>query len=151
MTDSGGVNRPIGYWLRLVDSLLTERINTAQRRHSMTRVEWQILNVLREAAEPSASRVAEVMRPFASQDELDEVLVALTKRGWVEARAENRFALTRVGVEVFENAQQAQAAVREQLMSSVTTDEYLLVVAVLQRMATSLQAHDPGQGSPSGD
>lgn len=56
MTDSGGVNRPIGYWLRLVDSLLTERINTAQRRHSMTRVEWQILNVLREAAEPSASR-----------------------------------------------------------------------------------------------
>lgn len=91
------------------------------------------------------------MRPFASQDELDEVLVALTKRGWVEARAENRFALTRVGVEVFENAQQAQTAVRELFMSSVTTDEYLLVVSVLQRMATSLQAHDPGQELPGAD
>lgn len=142
MPESESMGRPIGYWLRLVDGLLTARVDAAQRQHGMTRLEWQILNLLREGVAPSTARVAEIMRPFAAPEAVDAMLASLTAREWVECRADDSCDLTEAGAEVLALAQQAQAGVRARLMTNVTPDEYQLVVAVLQRIATNLQEPD---------
>jgi hypothetical protein len=39
---------PIGYYVKLVDQLFTERINAVQAEFDLTRVTWQILNFISE-------------------------------------------------------------------------------------------------------
>ena len=38
--------RPIGYWLRLVDGLIDDQFAGTLDEHGVTRMQWQLLNVL---------------------------------------------------------------------------------------------------------
>jgi hypothetical protein len=41
-------HRPIGYWLKEADRLITERVNAVQAANGVTRTQWQVLNMLHE-------------------------------------------------------------------------------------------------------
>ncbi|MBC7518186.1 MAG: MarR family transcriptional regulator [Microbacteriaceae bacterium] len=41
------MDRPIGFWLKLVDQLIDERFDTTLDEHGVTRRQWQMLNLLR--------------------------------------------------------------------------------------------------------
>ena len=75
---------PIGYWLKKADELLTARINEAQEANGLTRTEWQILNVLHEAAPVAKSQIVETLSPFGDPASLGSAVDALVDRGLVE-------------------------------------------------------------------
>ena len=56
-------NRPIGFWLRLVDGLINEQFDATVEEHGVTRRQWQIMNVLAEAP-ATARRLADLGAPL---------------------------------------------------------------------------------------
>ena len=40
--------RPLGYWLKLVDSLIDEQFAATLEEHGVTRRQWQVLNLLEQ-------------------------------------------------------------------------------------------------------
>jgi hypothetical protein len=48
--------RPIGYWLKRTDELLTERLGDVFAGDGLTRVHWQVLNVPAQARGTRSSR-----------------------------------------------------------------------------------------------
>ena len=57
------MDRPIGFWLKLVDQLIDERFDTTLDEHGVTRRQWQMLNLLSRGASNRAELDAAVA-PF---------------------------------------------------------------------------------------
>lgn len=57
------MDRPIGFWLKLVDQLIDERFDTTLDEHGVTRRQWQMLNLLSRGAADQAALDAAVA-PF---------------------------------------------------------------------------------------
>ena len=75
--------KPIGYWLKLLDRRIDESFDAIFAEHQLSRRHWQVLNVLRHGDDP-----AEALRPFWDDQERtpDEVVAELAGRGWVTGR-----------------------------------------------------------------
>ena len=125
--------RPIGWWLKRADALLTERVDEAQRACGLTRLEWQALNAVRGGED-----VAAALRPFCNADKASEVLAGLETRG-LTATAGARHTLTREGDALYDRALSAQQGVREQSMAGIAPGEYAATVAVLERLVQNLE------------
>ena len=137
---------PIGYWLKRADELLTARIDEAQRENGLTRLDWQALNVVRDAvaeadgdadgAEPSL--VAEALAPFAPAATVTGALDSLRERGLV-AEADGRVRLSASGAETYDRALTSQKAVREGAFAGIERGDYETTVAVLRRLVENLE------------
>jgi DNA-binding MarR family transcriptional regulator len=133
--------RPIGYWLKHVDRLIDETLLRTLSADDLSRRHWQVLNTL--AAGPANVRaLADVLRPFVGDEPLaiDRVIDDLVRRGWL--RPENgSFELSEQGRAAHTRVQERVAATRQRLRAGITDEEYLQVVAILQRMAANLESH----------
>lgn len=131
--------RPLGFWLRLVDGLINEQFDTMVEEHGVTRRQWQILNVLAE--QPStAAELNDALKPFFSQtadessaEHLDELL----ESGWV-SNAGDRFSLTDLGRSSLASLGEVVDRNRQRITEGVSADEYDAALDVLQRMARNL-------------
>ena len=131
--------RPIGWWLKRADALLTERVDEALRACGLTRLEWQALNAVRAGED-----VVAALRPFADAARVGEVLAGLETQGLTEP-AGGRSALTGAGAALYDRTLTVQRGVREQSMAGIAPDEYATTVAVLERLAENL-AESGGAG-----
>lgn len=130
--------RPIGFWLKLVDTLIDDHLADALRDHGLSRLDWQVLNVVRDGATDIAA-IAGQLRPFLATGASDVAIVVdeLRSRGWitVESRAV-RFAPEREPG--FASVQQLVASARRAAVEGIDPSEYLAVLSVLERMARNL-------------
>lgn len=132
-------NRPIGFWLRLVDGLIGEQFEATAEEHGITRRQWQIMNVLAE--HPATSpQLDESLKPFFKQtpDESSaEHLDELIESAWV---AENggTFKLTDQGHRSLAALGEVVERNRLQATEGIADDEYEAALDVLQRMARNL-------------
>jgi len=131
-------NLPIGYWLRRADELLTVRIDAVQRENGLTRLGWQILNVVRDGGEVTPDDVASILAPFASAAEIRDTLAALRDRGLLTA-ADGRHRITELGSDLYQRALAAQQAIREAAFAGVERDEYETTLGVLRRLVENLE------------
>lgn len=139
MTDQ----RPIGYWLKLVDRLIDEQFASTLDEHGVTRRQWQLLSVLSRGAS-TIEQLDEAIAPFLSADPVGaasessaEHLSELIESGWVAA--------TPVGYETTERGQGAYGRLAEvvgqnrtRIANGITEEEYRSTVDVLERMARNL-------------
>jgi DNA-binding MarR family transcriptional regulator len=130
--------RPIGYWLKRADVLLTQRIDEVQRANGLTRLEWQALNVVRDGG-ATAEKVAEALRPFADAELVTLTLAGLVGRHVVQATAARTFELTADGHALFARAAEAQAGVRARAMNGISESDYATTVATLERLVKNLE------------
>ena len=147
MTQAPKPDRPIGYWLKQVDQLLTEQINKAQAAHGVSRSQWQVLNIINEAGRTSKERIFETMQTFIDAPQLDDIITRLIERGWVEQLVDKtagtvKFQLTEEGLRQHESILDKQKEVRRRAMQGIREDEYALVIQVLQQMASNLQENN---------
>jgi DNA-binding MarR family transcriptional regulator len=142
MTQPAGPQRPIGYWLKQVDALLTEEIDRAQAQHGVTRLEWQTLNLIAAQGSTSRTSLHTTLAPFADDQRLDEIAGQLVTRGFVAASAsetgEATYALTSTGQQQHAAILSTQQRVRQRATEGISADEYAAAVDVLQRMAHNL-------------
>src|SRR4051794_21201458 len=84
MTDQ----RPIGFWLKLVDRLIDEQFATTLEEHGVTRRQWQLLNVLSlgpSTVEQLDNAIAPFLAGGESGESSTEHLTELIDSGWVDA------------------------------------------------------------------
>lgn len=140
--------RPIGFWLKLVDQLVDDQFGASFEEHGVTRRQWQMMNLLTDGP-ASEKQLTDGLKPFFPVVEPGtsvELIEELRESGWV-ALDEDQYQLTDLGRRSLENLRGAVERIREQLTENVSDDEYTALVAVLQRMATNL-GWDETQDNP---
>ncbi|HEY8535829.1 MAG TPA: hypothetical protein VIL25_05250 [Vicinamibacterales bacterium] len=138
------MQKPIGYWLKRIDALLTAHIDRAQRSLGLTRTTWQVLNVVKELGAARLEQVAEALSPFVDAEGAAAAADELSHRGWLDGdgSAERPYVLSPAGRDGHAKALEVQQQVRHRAMAGITPDDYLVAMRVLETMAANLEAGD---------
>ena len=143
MTDQ----RPIGFWLKLVDRLIDEQFASTLEEHGVTRRQWQLLNVLSRGA-ATVEQLDVAVAPFlavrddAAPESSAEHLGELIDSAWVDATPAG-YELTDRGVAAFRRLADVVAEQRTTVARGITDAEYLATVDVLTRVAHNLGWTEP--------
>lgn len=131
--------RPIGFWLKLVDQLVDDEFGSSFEEHGVTRRQWQMMNLLTDgpATEKELSDGLKPYFPVVETGTSVELIEELRESGWV-ALEDGQYQLTDLGRRSLENLRGGVERIREQLTENVSEEEYSALVEVLQRMATNL-------------
>jgi len=142
---TGPVDRPIGYWLKLVDRLIDESFDEVFHRSGLTRRHWQVLNTIREGVSEETD-VDGVLSPFTGASagprhgagtavtaEIDD----LVRRGWV-TRSDTGLTVTVAGNHAYHDLLDAVSTSRERVAEGISREEYAQTVATLEHMARNL-------------
>jgi hypothetical protein len=130
--------RPIGYWLRLVDGLIDEQFAGTLDEHGVTRMQWQLLNVLARG-QASVEMLDAAVAPFLAaggETTLDH-LTELIESAWVDATPTG-YELTERGHGALARLTNVVAEQRTVMSAGVTEDGYHTTIQTLEQMARNL-------------
>lgn len=134
-----GSERPIGYWLKKLDSLIDGQFERQLSEASVSRRQWQLLNLLEDGPRSVPDLQAE-LEPFLQGDagDLEDALARLVTRGWAES-TDNIANLTETGQAQFGLVKAKVAELRQGLVAGISPEEYEATIDVLARMAANLE------------
>jgi hypothetical protein len=130
--------RPIGYWLRLVDGLINDQFARTLDEHGVTRMQWQLMNVLARG-QASVEMLDAAVKPYLVADgetTLDH-LTELIESAWVDATPTG-YELTERGHGALDRLTNVVAGQRTEMAAGVSEDEYLTTTRTLEQMARNL-------------
>lgn len=132
--------RPIGYWLKLVDQLIERAFLSALDEHGVTRLQWQLLNVLARGVS-TVEQLDEAIRPFLGATNPDETsaehLTELIDSAWVDATPSG-YEMTDRGRTAFGTLSDVVGQQRARLAAGITETEYNATVGALEKMARNM-------------
>ncbi len=131
--------RPIGFWLKLVDGLIEEQFATTLDEHGVTRRQWQLLNVLARG-ESSVEQLDAAIAPFLATDSDDsslDHLSELIESSWVDATPSG-YELTERGRSALARLTAVVSDQRTRMTTDLTEADYVTTIATLERMASNL-------------
>ena len=135
-------HKPIGYWLKHADNVITEHIDRVLSENGFTRSRWQVLNIVYQADTITRSGILDTMQIFIDARQLDEIIEAFVEQGWLVKQGEEEGAqltLTEAGKAKRETIFKLQSEVRRRAMQGITEREYATVIDVLERMVSNLE------------
>ena len=135
-------HKPIGYWLKHADEVITEHVDRALSDNGFTRSRWQVLNIIYQAGTTTRSGVFDTMQTFIDICQLDEIIDGFMEEGWLVKHGEGNGAqltLTAAGKAKREFIFELQRDVRRRAMRGITEREYATVIEVLERMVKNLE------------
>jgi len=96
--DAPGAQRPIGFWLKLVDGLIDAGFEALLAEQQFTRRHWQVLNLLSQGA-ATVAQIDAQLAPFLTAGDATTrpVVDDLQRRGLVEWVDGERASLTLQG------------------------------------------------------
>lgn len=109
---------PIGYYLKLANNLLTEKIDEIQAQHSLNRVEWQVLNTISEKLEISKNEVLELMKPLGDNQTIKSIFTKFVADGNIEA-TDNKLTLTTQGKFLHRSCFDTQQKLRKKAVTDI--------------------------------
>src|SRR5690349_8514874 len=110
-----GERRPLGYWLRAVDALLTREFAAAFESEGVTRRDWMLLNVL--SGDVDAPGVAERLARKGKR------LRRLEELGWAEEQGDGTWALTDDGRAARERLGAVVDGIRARVAGAVSPED----------------------------
>lgn len=122
-------DRPLGFWLRTVDALLSQEIDAALASAGADRRTWMTLNALAGEVDAPGFRERLARKPKA--------LRHLTDRGWIERDGDD-WRLTEEGRRLRDSLAESVAAVRRKVAGAVSPDDYRTTLASLEAIARGL-------------
>lgn len=122
---SPGGDRPLGYWLRLVDALISREFDARLADSGADRRDWMLLNVI--DGTHAWARVPRGKR-----------MRRLEERGWIEQNGSGEWSLTDAGRAMKERLAEAVSGIRERVSGAVSPEDYATTVASLRAMARAL-------------
>ncbi len=137
--------KPIGYWLNRTDQALTCTMNDMLGEFGLTRIAWQVLNVVQDAQDTAATaRVCDAeVRSFLAANADTATLTAaidtVLADGWAARPAPDRLVLTPAGRLRLAEVAERVDAFRERSTAGISPDEYRTAVLVLERMTRNLE------------
>ncbi len=128
---------PIGYYLKKADNLLTDGINKIHAENGLTRTDWQILNTINESGNIEKQAICELLSEFANNETINNAISGLITN---ELVSENKnLELTDKGKEVFQTCLQKQTSFRQKSMQNLSEQEYLQLIAALEKIIDNLK------------
>lgn len=131
----------LSYWITLVDSLLTTRVNESLAEHGLTRAQWQLMNALTERPQTTEELGGSLAPAAAVSDDgprtLEEHLGELVESGWLVTEGE-LYTLTSTGRTSGERVAAVVEELRAEITEGISEDEYRVVVDSLRTMAGNL-------------
>ena len=129
--------KPIGFYLKKADELLSKGIDKVQSEFGINRLEWQILNVLKAA--PSANdEIAKELVPFIGQNELNDTLTRLINKEFIEHPA-GKYIMTTEGKDIHTKALERQKVFREKFMKDISAEDYQITIHTLEQIINNLE------------
>jgi len=136
--------RPIGFWLKLVDQLINDQFEAMLDEHGVTRRQWQLMSLLTNGPVHHTD-LETALLPFADgtdPEPLSEQLDELVDSEWV-SRVGDAFALTDRGRTSFSRLSEVVGRTRYTIGQGISEGEYEATLDVLERMARNLGWSDP--------
>ena len=128
---------PIGYYLKKVDNLLTDGISKIHAEFGITRTDWQILNTIHDKKNTDRNTIYELLSEFATIEHINLLISSLIKN---ELVFENEtLKLTEKGNDIFQTCLQNQIEFRQKSMQSVTEQEYVQLIGILEKIIDNLK------------
>ena len=128
-------HRPIGWWVKHLDALLEDVVDSAVAGEGLTRRHWQVLHTLAGAPADDAG-LERALSDFDGR--LPAIAADLFGRGWVD-RATGQLVLTAEGRTAHERLERAIARVRRHVADGLSRQEYERTILVLSRMAQNVE------------
>jgi DNA-binding MarR family transcriptional regulator len=137
---------PIGYWLRKLDRLIDQHIESQLSTARLSRRQWQLLNLL-DNNPRSVPELQTELQPFiqGTAGDVRDALAGLLTRGWAES-SDNIVNLTETGQAHLEIVKTTVAEIRQALMTGISPEEYQATIDVLAKMAANLAANLESKG-----
>jgi DNA-binding MarR family transcriptional regulator len=128
--------RPIGWWVKRLDALLEEALDSVVATEGLTRRHWQVLHMLAGGADQESDLVA-ALADFPG-DAL-AVVTDLAARGWVDRPRAGVVLLTAEGASAHDRVLRAVNRVRRHTADGLSRQEYERTVLVLTRMVENVE------------
>jgi DNA-binding MarR family transcriptional regulator len=130
--------RPLGFWLALVDRLVEEKFSAALEEHGVTRTQWRVLGVLASGPASAADLEGALtdMPPDADGTSAEEELAELVESGWV--RSDGAYSITDRGSSACDRLADVVDELRATLTEGLTDEEQAATAVALERMARNL-------------
>jgi DNA-binding MarR family transcriptional regulator len=130
--------RPLGFWLALVDRLVEEKFSAALEEHGVTRSQWRVLGVLASGPASAADLEGALtdMPPDADGTSAEEELAELVESGWV--RSDGAYSITDRGSSAYDRLADVVDELRATLTEGLTDEEQAATAVALERMARNL-------------
>lgn len=144
--------RPIGYWVKLLDRLIEESFEELLGGTGLGRRHWQLLNVIGDGP-VSRAEIDRALAPFRAAGSpkdhtgpgdaqpdagITEALDDLTRRGWARTTPEDRWTLTPAGTAAAEGLREQVVAQRRRIADGISEEAYRTTVTTLARMCANL-------------
>jgi len=134
-------DRPLGFWLRAVDGLITREFAAAFAGAGVDRRDWMLLNALSGDVELPA-----FAERFARKGKR---LRGLADRGWAEEQGDGTWALTDEGRAARDRLGELVDGIRSRVAGAVSPQDYATTMASLEAIAREL-GWEEGQRMPRG-
>lgn len=122
--------RPLGFWLKVVDGLLTREFAAAFADEGVTRREWMLLNAV--SGDVDVPGVAERLARKGKR------LRGLEERGWVDQTGDGTWVLTAEGRAAHERLGAVVDGIRSRVSGAVSPEEFATTMASLEAIAREL-------------
>ena len=131
--------RPLGFWLRTVDGLITREFAAAFAGADIDRRDWMLLNALSGDVETPSFAERFVRK--------GKRLRHLAERGWVEEQGDGTWSLTDEGRAARERLGEIVDGIRSRVADAVSPEDYATTMASLEAIAREL-GWEEGQRMP---
>jgi DNA-binding MarR family transcriptional regulator len=128
--------RPIGWWVKRLDALLEEALDSVVAGEGLTRRHWQVLHLLADGVDREGD-VHAALADFSGDGH--GVLTDLVGRGWVDRPRSGSVHLTADGVAAHDRVLRAVGRVRRHTADGLSREEYERTVHVLARMVGNVE------------
>jgi len=129
--------RPIGYWIKLLDSLIETDLGVSLQHLGISRRQWQILNVV-EPLQRTSDEIAVELAPFlAVPEDTSAVLHDLIDTGWLQS-ANGSLSLSKSGQARLRSAREEINEARARISDGLTQTDYDTTVSTLSLMCRNL-------------
>lgn len=122
--------KPLGFWLRTVDALLSQEFATAFDGTGTSRRDWMILNIL--SGDVDAAGFAERLARKGKR------LGGLAERGWVEQQGDGTWTITEEGRAAQARLGELVEGIRSRVAGAVSPEDFATTLASLEAIAREL-------------
>ncbi|RBY94696.1 MarR family transcriptional regulator [Blastococcus sp. TBT05-19] len=129
--------RPIGWWVKRLDTLLDEAVDAVVEGEKLSRRHWQVLHSLAEGPVRDPALHA-ALQDFGSPGDLAVVVADLIGRGWVVS-GHGGVTLTADGALAHDRVERAVGRIRRHVADGLSRQEYERTILVLNRMVENVE------------
>lgn len=137
-TNEHRLPKPIGWYLKEADHLITAFFDDAFDRHCITRYHWMVLRAIASKSYINVEAHHEQFKYFMTLDKLNGVIDNLATRGWITANENKNYQFTDAGKRLYESVNHTYEKQLVTMMQGVTEEDYSHVIDTLDRIINNL-------------